>query len=289
MSAVKAYHILNLGAGVQPTTLYLMSLRGDEPELVPRFDYAIFADTQEEPESVYKHLAWLKSLGGPPIIERTVGKLGDDLMRGENTTGQRFASIPAFTLADGATEEGRTQRQCTNEYKTALIERTIKREILDVEPKHRVPPDRHVLQYFGLSYDEAGRIIRVKARHQGIYWSTPKFPLFELVMSRGDCVLYLKDEWGIEAPRSACNCCPNRRNVEWRWLRDNEPESWERACQIDGGLRRPGAIVNWGMEAKLYLHRSCKPLREAPIDSPESRGEQRLFGFDQECEGMCGL
>jgi hypothetical protein len=62
-------------------------------------DFAIFADTQEEPEPVYAHLEWLKSLGGPPILTDTAGKLGDDLIRGKNSTGERFASIPAFTSA----------------------------------------------------------------------------------------------------------------------------------------------------------------------------------------------
>ncbi len=36
------YHILNLGAGVQSTTVYLLNHAG---VIVPRFDYAIFADT----------------------------------------------------------------------------------------------------------------------------------------------------------------------------------------------------------------------------------------------------
>ena len=44
-------HILNLGAGVQSTTLYLMFMRGD---IKPQIDYAIFADTGEEPEAVYR-------------------------------------------------------------------------------------------------------------------------------------------------------------------------------------------------------------------------------------------
>lgn len=38
---MKEFHILNLGAGVQSTTLYLQSMRGE----CPRFDIAIFADT----------------------------------------------------------------------------------------------------------------------------------------------------------------------------------------------------------------------------------------------------
>ena len=68
------HHFLNLGAGVQSTALYLMSIDGDEPE-VPRFDAAIFADVQEEPDEVYKHLDYLKTLGGPPIVVTTAGRL----------------------------------------------------------------------------------------------------------------------------------------------------------------------------------------------------------------------
>ena len=50
---MREYHVLNLGAGVQSTCLYLLARRKQF-----RFDVAIFADTQEEPQSVYDHLAW---------------------------------------------------------------------------------------------------------------------------------------------------------------------------------------------------------------------------------------
>ena len=93
MESTKTYHILNLRAGVQSTTLYLMFVNG---EMEATLDYAVFADTQEEPASVYRHLEWLRSLGGPPILSATAGRLGDDLIHGKNSIGQRFASIPAF-------------------------------------------------------------------------------------------------------------------------------------------------------------------------------------------------
>ncbi len=108
---MKEFHILNLGAGVQSTALYLMMFLGmvirgeidgpawalliiaamsDETKLfharLPRIDFAIFADTQDEPTSVYMHLVWLQSLGGPPILVRSAGKLSDDLMTGTRRT-----------------------------------------------------------------------------------------------------------------------------------------------------------------------------------------------------------
>jgi len=53
--------VLNLGAGVQSSTIYLMMVDGD----IPACDVAIFADTGEEPQAVYDHLGWLKKQGGP--------------------------------------------------------------------------------------------------------------------------------------------------------------------------------------------------------------------------------
>ena len=61
--------VLNLGAGVQSTTLYLWALDG-----LIHFDKAIFADTGDEPESVYAHLEFLRGLNGTiqrPEIKRS--------------------------------------------------------------------------------------------------------------------------------------------------------------------------------------------------------------------------
>jgi hypothetical protein len=114
VATTRTYHILNLGAGVQSTALYLMFSVGEFDEML---DYAIFSDTQEEPQGVYNHLEWLRSLGGPPILIDSAGKLGDDLVHGRNSTGQRFASIPAFTSATPGQSGGMLRRQCTAEYK----------------------------------------------------------------------------------------------------------------------------------------------------------------------------
>jgi hypothetical protein len=83
------------------------------PDPPIKLDAAIFADTGEEPEAVYRHLEWLQSLNGPPILVRSVGRLGDDLVNGRNSTGGRFASIPAFTTKDEGGTVGITRRQCS--------------------------------------------------------------------------------------------------------------------------------------------------------------------------------
>ncbi len=283
MESAKTYHILNLGAGVQSTALYLMFLNGEIDE---KLDYAVFADTQEEPESVYQHLDWLRSLGGPPILTDTAGKLGDDLIHGKNSTGGRFASIPAFTSATPGKIGGMLRRQCTAEYKIDVCERIIRRQVVGLEPRQRMPKDVKVVQYFGLSYDEPRRVPKVKNRFIGHPWAEGRFPLFDLEMTRSCCVAYLNEQnIPHEVPQSACFFCPFKSNFEWRLLRDNDPAGWARAIEVDEALRRPGTVANRSLEQSIYLHRSCLPMVQVDLGVKDMNGG--VAGG--ECEGMCGL
>ncbi len=283
MESTKTYHILNLGAGVQSTALYLMFLNG---ELDEQLDYAAFADTQEEPESVYGHLGWLRSLGGPPILTASAGKLGDDLIHGKNSTGGRFASIPAFTSATPGVTGGMLRRQCTSDYKINVVEQVIRRQVVGLEYRQRMPKGVKVVQYFGLSHDEPRRAAKVKARFVGHPWGEGRFPLFDDELTRTDCVDYLKKQTiPHEVPRSACVSCPFKSNFEWRHLRDSDPAGWARAVEVDEALRRPGTVANRSLEQSMYLHRSCLPLVEVDLGGRDVTG-----GVSQgECEGMCGL
>lgn len=272
---MRELHVLSLGAGVQSTVVYLMAV---EKEL--HLDAAIFADTGEEPKAVYDHLERLKTMSGPPIYVRSAGKLGDDVMMGVNSTGQRFASIPAFTAAHEGEKLGITRRQCTSEYKIDVVEKCIRRELLDLAPKQRIPSDMTIWQYMGFSCDEPGRAARTRQRETTR--QRFRFPLIDLEMTRGDCLRYL-DTRGIAAPRSACVFCPYRSNAEWRHLKRSDLYGWQRAVEIDNALRIPGNIVNRNMEQKLYVHSSCVPLERANLDE-----DQRSL-FDLDCEGGCGL
>lgn len=273
----RQYHILSLGAGVQSTTLYLMALDG---ELDVKFDCAVFADTQEEPAAVYDHLRWMQSLGGPTIHVRTAGRLGDDLM---SSTGQRFASIPAFTAAQEGQPLGIVRRQCTSEYKIEVVEKFLRRELLGLAKGQRIPATVKIHQYMGFSFDEPGRAARTKARFNSIRWGEVHFPLLEMQMTRGNCQQYLSTRVPHEVPRSACVFCPFKSNYEWKRMRDDDPASWARAVEVDDALRVDGNVVNRNLEQKLFVHRSCRPLKDAYL------GDDQPSLFYLDCEGGCGL
>ena len=260
-----------------------MFMRG---EITPQIDAAIFADTQEEPRAVYEHLAWLQSLNGPPILTGTKGKLGDDLANG---TGERAASIPAFTKGDGANGHGQILRQCSKEYKTQVIGQVLRRQGLGLEPGRRVAKGTVIYQYFGISADEAGRAKRIRERVESSTYRV-RFPLLELFMTRADCVRYLADKVPHETPRSACVFCPYHSDQEWHRIKTTDPSGWARAVELDRAMRLPGWAGNRQMERAMYLHRSCQPLELVQLDTrPKAKDLQLAMSFWAECEGVCGV
>lgn len=291
---MRRIRVLNLGAGVQSTTIYLMMMDG----LIPTCEVAIFADTGEEPREVYTHVEWLHKLAGPKIVEVSVGSLGDNLIRGVNSTGQRFVSIPAFLSADDDGENtGIGRRQCTSEYKIAPIEQEILR-LYGTERSRKVdgetqfyrvlPKDIEVTQVFGLSFDEPKRVNRVKNRFVSRRQWKCEFPLFDEFMTREDCQAWLKERIpNIRVPRSACVFCPYRDDAEWVHLQKTDPKGFARAVEIDKAIREPTSVCTRGMDSKQYLHRSCQPLDLVQFD-PSPPKSPRLSFATMDCEGMCG-
>ncbi len=219
-------------------------------------------------------------------------------MRGENSTGQRFASIPAYTNGEyvaGAElgREGQIRRQCTKEYKVEVINRTIHRQILGLQPKHRVPKGITVHQYIGISWDERTRAFDVRRRfldddgQEKPNWRVD-FPLLTMNgemkpgWTRDDCGVYLRANVPHKVYGSACVFCPFQDDPTWGRRMQPGPTR-EKLLQIDTGLRTPGVIVNRGLDQKLYLHRSCKP-----IDQIDFTNEKQM-GFALECSGACGV
>jgi hypothetical protein len=273
--------VLNLGAGVQPTTLALMSQAGE----IEPFDFAVFADTQAEPSAVYDHLDWLIRQLTFPVLIRTQGDLGANLRSGMHGDGGRCISIPAFTGAPG-NNTGIMRRQCTAVYKVDVVERAIRRDLLSLKVGEKIPQGIAITQIFGLSFDEPSRVARVRSNHSRKLWSV-EFPLFDLEMTRADCVSWL-DSYGVphETPRSACTFCPFRSNAEWRKMKMRSRKDFESAVEIDDMLRDPESRASKGLDSQLWLHRSCRPLKEIDF---ESMPVQAQFDFDFECEGMCGV
>lgn len=286
--SVVEYHVLNLGAGVQSTTLYLMFMKG---MITPQLDFAIFADTQDEPQEVYKHLEWLESLGGPKIMRVTAGKLSTAIVSGESIWKQRWISIPAFTSSPlDRQKEGRLQRQCSRDYKITPILQAIRRQILGLAPGRSPRKGVLIHQYIGISLDEAGRAGRI-ARQKRAKYLRVNFPLIERSMARQHCIELLEQWCPHRVPKSACKYCPFHDDAEWARQKREDPAAFAESCAIDEALRSPAVTANRNRKntQPMYLHRSLQPLVQINFDAKPEPAKQSWLGFSRECLGVCGV
>lgn len=267
--------VLSLGAGVQSTTLALMAAHG---EVGPMPDCAIFADTGWEPAAVYEHLAWLRSGNVLPFPVYIVsgGDIRADLLRAG--TGERWASIPAFTrtVRGIRVEIGMIRRQCTKDYKIVPIRRKV-RELAELT-RRRSPSVPVVEQWIGISLDE---IIRMKPSFEA--WQINRWPLIEQAMSRQDCLRWLERHDYPIPPKSSCVGCPFHSDDEWRRLRDTDADAWAEAIEVDAAIRTGLR----GIRGEVFLHRSALPLGDADLSTPADLGQLDLW--PNECSGLCGV
>ena len=275
------WNVLNLGAGVQSSCLALMAAKG---EVGPMPDFAVFADTQAEPASVYKWLDWLEKQLPYPVVRVTNGNLTDESLRvrlkndgSGNTYMKRL--IPIFGAMPDGEVVAALGRKCTADYKIKPILKHIREACGITHGQKEVT----VTQWIGISYDEMQRM-----KLPSNAWTQHRWPLIEMKMRRSQCLEWMKANGYPEPPRSACYYCPFHSDDEWRRLRNDDPEFFAKAVEFDKTIREVYTESEKAMRMRVYLHRKCKPLDQLDFDSPEDKG-QLNFDFKAECEGMCGL
>lgn len=122
---IRSFH---LGAGRQSTTIALLIAHG----VLPKPDVALFSDTGNEPNTVYRHLERIErellTPAGVPLRLVSHGDLMADVL-----SAHAYATIPAYTLelipkqrgfiTWHERREGRQPRHCTGRYKIEPLQR----------------------------------------------------------------------------------------------------------------------------------------------------------------------
>lgn len=270
------YRALSLGAGVQSSTLALMIAAGE----VPMVDCAVFADTGDEPEEVYKWLGYLEPLLPFPVHRVSDGKLSEvsTTLRTSKKSGKTYlrSSIPAF-IQNASGKRGMGMRQCTRNHKIDPINRWL-RKAAKVKRGTKEPV---ITTLIGISLDE---VIRMKPSRQP--WIKNEWPLIDLNMTRQDCLNWMKAHGYATPPRSACVFCPYKSDAEWIRLKENDPAGFAEAevyeFMLQSAYRRSTALTG-----KPFLHDSMVPLGKAKFTTEDR--ERQVDAFNNECEGMCGV
>ena len=263
-------NIISLGAGVQSSTMALMAAKG---ELTPMPVAAIFADTGDEPASVYKWLDWLETQLPFPTYrvkhgEEPLSVIASRVRLSKAGNNYTKGAIPAFTANPDGKSTGLMMRQCTSDFKIIPIQRKI-RELSKKQP---------VTQWIGIAFDE---VIRMKPSR--IKYITNRWPLVEKKMTRQSCLAWMAKNGYPIPPRSACVFCPYHRDSEWQRLKVQEPEEFLKAVEFEKSLQGAMAQVPT-FRGKVFLHRSLKPISEVVF---VDKSQPELF--NNECEGMCGV
>lgn len=270
-------HIISLGAGVQSSCVSLMGACG---EITPMPAGAVFADTQDEPISVYEWLARL-SVNLPFKVHRvTKGDLMKDFVDALRAGGNSRCGQPPFYVKgeQDLWQEGKLWRKCTKEYKLDIIRRQA-RKIMEEAGATQI------VQWVGISLDEAHRM-----KDSGVKYVTNRYPLIEKRMTRWDCIRWLNAHGWPIPPKSACKKCPFTDDIRWRQMRDSSPEEWKECVEYDKSLRiiKGPKRAAAGIKGEIYLHRSCVPLDEVDLSNEDDTGQSNL-NFGNDCEGVCGV
>lgn len=277
-----ALNFISLGAGVQSSTMALMAAKG---EITPIPDAAIFADTQGEPQSVYKWLGWLATELAPhfPIITVTKGSLAAAQLvvkqtRRDPTITWIKTLVPAYIKnADGTF--GLLGRKCTGDYKVVEIIKKI-RQLAAIK---RGQKEITVTQWIGISSDEKQRM-----KNPRVKWCQHRWPLVELGMTRQACLNWMEKNGYPEPPRSACAYCPFHSEAEWKRLKENEPEAFGAAVKFERDLQDAASRAT-SLKGVPYLHESLQPLDTVDFSTAKEQFTFLNSGMANECEGMCGV
>jgi hypothetical protein len=257
-----------------------------------RPDLVIFADTGDEPDYVYRQVEYLngrlKSIGME--VETVSGGNMVDAIYSDT----RFASIPLFTILekelDGfglkakVKKVGRLKRQCTSEYKIEPIERRIRDELVSRGLGHLskigsrlIKKGVKVESWLGITLDEVQRM-----KSNRTWFIDNRYPLIDKRMTRQDCTRWLMSKGLPVANKSSCIRCPFHDDGYYLEMKNDRPGDWSKVTMFDDDLRSGKLRLKETAKGKLFLHRSCQPLKIVPLE--KNSGQMSLDFCD---EGYC--
>lgn len=252
-------HTWSYGGGTQSVAIAVLIAE----KKLPKPDWIGMADTGRESSETWQYTdKWVKPLLATvglkiEIVPHSLATVDLYSLKGE-------LLIPAFT------QTGALSTFCSTEWKKRVIQRRLR--------ALGYGPDNPVVTWIGISLDEIGR-----CKPSGVDWQLYDWPLFMAspALYRTDCYRIVESAGLPKPPKSACWCCPWKKNEQWAHQRDNYPQDHEKACQLDEGIRAAD------QRGGVWLHRSLVPLREADFGSGEPP-ILPLFGEVEGCDsGMC--
>jgi hypothetical protein len=256
---------ISYGGGVQSTALLVLAAQR-------RIDFPLFlmanvGDDSENPAT----LRYVEEYARPfaadhgielNVLDRIKRDGSVETLWGRLTReGSRSLPIPV-RMSNGAPG----QRSCTADFKIKVIGKELKRRGASEKSPAVIG--------IGISVDEIHRANNRKVEPHEVI----TYPLLDLGLRRTDCARIIREAGLPVPPKSSCFFCPFHRPETWHDQRRDEPELFEKSCQLEELLNERRDELG---KDHVYLTRFNRPLREAIPD-----GVDLLPMFD-EADGLC--
>lgn len=274
-------HSFSFGGGVQSTAALVLAAQGKLPATDDSYRWDVFVFSNVGPKA--EHPATLKYVeeyampfaeaNGIELVEvRKILRDGtpDDLIdRIERN--ERSLPLP-IRMSNGAPGN----RTCTADFKIKVIEKELKRR--------GATKENPAVVGIGISMDEIQR-----ARHWGeVDPRTPtqilEYPLLRLNLRRRDALKVIAESGLPQPPRSACWFCPFHSLDEWRNLRREYPELFDKSVALERMLNERRDRLE---RDHVWLTRFARPLDEVVHDQL-TLGDDDPGSADAPCDsGHC--
>lgn len=239
--------ILSYGGGVQSTALLVLAGTGRLS-----IDAALFANVGDDSEHPAT-LRYVREVAIPWATAHNVTVHVLDRVRRDGSVetlwrrltkpGSRSLPIPV-RMPNGAPGT----RSCTADFKIRVIGKWVK--------QHGATAVRPATVNIGISVDEIHRANtrRVEPYERIVY------PLLDMGLRRIDCMRVIREAGLAVPPKSSCWFCPHHRKSVWQAMRVQEPDLFDRACQLEDLLNTRRADLG---KDPVYLTDFLTPLRRA--------------------------
>lgn len=247
----------SFGGGVQSTAVLILAARKEID-----FQTFIFANTGDDSESP-ETIEYIKKYSKPfaekhgfKFIETGRAVSLYQYAIGNNST----IPLPVY-MSTGAPG----MRKCTVDWKIKPVAREMK--------KLGATKENPGIIGIGISRDEAQRVADSRIPTQ-----INEFPLIDLQLNRRQCVEIIESSGLPVPPKSSCWFCPYKKMREWREMKQNNPEMFEKLCELDEKLNEKRTLLG---KDRVFLNQLLMPMRDAVTD------DVQLNLFD-EYEPPCG-
>ena len=261
--------IFPYGGGVQSTASLVLASQG-------KIDFQTFlfcnvGDDSENPETLkYVHsvaMPYAKE-HGIEVIELQRTRFGEaETLYGRLTRpGTKSIGIPVRMGRSGMP----ANRACTGDFKIKVIAKWLR--------EHGATKENPATAGIGISLDEFQRM----RSDSGIAWQKLAYPLIDLRMDRQQCMNVISQAGLPVPPKSSCWFCPFHSLRAWQEMRQEKPEQFQKACELEQLIIDRMDAHKSGDAA--YFTRKLKPLAMAT----SSLTQESLFENEDICDsGYC--